>query len=118
MTRAQRKLYQDALARTRSAAQQEGSAVGMGSRVGSRTKGGRRNDSQSSNVLMELRKAANHPLLFRTIFNEKKIAALAKDYVKEPEHADENLEHLKEDFAINSDAELSFLAHAWPVGGS
>ncbi|PWN21587.1 hypothetical protein BCV69DRAFT_242783, partial [Microstroma glucosiphilum] len=68
----------------------------------------------ASNILMRLRKGAIHPLLFRTIYTDKKIAALVKDYVKEPEHMDDNMQHLREDFGINSDCELSRLAYNYP----
>lgn len=101
MTERQAKLYNDVLQRTR-AALAEDEAPGV-----------KRKDRDSSNVLMDLRKAANHPLLFRQWYDDKKIAALARDYVREPEHAEENLQHLREDFAINTDAELSLLARSW-----
>lgn len=98
MTPRQQQLYTDALQRTRAALTDDAARRGR----------------DSSNVLMDLRKAANHPLLFRQLFDEKRIAALARDYVREPEHADENITHLREDFAINTDAELSLLARSWP----
>lgn len=104
MTEAQQDLYQDALQRTKSALVEAEEPV----------KGKKGPTSRdTSNVLMDLRKAANHPLLFRRLYTEKKIAALAKDYMREPEHAEDNLTHLKEDFAINTDAELSLLARSW-----
>lgn len=105
LTEAQQQLYQDALQRTKSALVEAENEPVRGKKAPSAR--------DTSNVLMDLRKAANHPLLFRRLYTEKKIAALAKDYVKEPEHADENLAHLKEDFAINTDAELSLLARSW-----
>ena len=103
MTEAQQDLYQDALQRTKSALVEAEEPV----------KGKKGPTSRdTSNVLMDLRKAANHPLLFRRLYTEKKIAALAKDYMREPAHAEDNLTHLKEDFAINTDAELSLLARS------
>ena len=106
MTDAQQELYQDALQRTKSALVEAEGVPAKGAKKGATSR-------DTSNVLMDLRKAANHPLLFRRLFTEKRIAALAKDYVREPEHAEENLTHLKEDFAINTDAELSLLARSW-----
>lgn len=105
LTEAQQELYQDALQRTKSALVEADAPV-KGTKKGPSAR-------DTSNVLMDLRKAANHPLLFRRLYTDKRIAALAKDYVREPEHAEENLVHLKEDFAINTDAELSLLARSW-----
>ena len=105
LTDAQRALYQDALQRTKSALAEADDAPAKGAKKASAR--------DTSNVLMDLRKAANHPLLFRRLYTEKRIAALARDYMREPEHAEENLTHLKEDFAINTDAELSLLARSW-----
>lgn len=102
MTPAQSQLYSDAISRTRAALRSD--AAGAPSR----------SDRDTSNVLMDLRKAANHPLLFRRLFDEKRINALARDYIRAPEHAEENLQHLREDFAINTDAELSLLARSSP----
>ena len=53
-------------------------------------------------------------MCIRDRYDDKRIAALARDYIREPEHAEENLAHLREDFTINTDAELSLLARSWP----
>lgn len=98
MTPAQEGLYNDVLSRTREALVNDAPAKGR----------------DTTNVLMDLRKAANHALLFRRLYDDKRIAALARDYIREPEHAEENLAHLREDFTINTDAELSLLARSWP----
>lgn len=100
MTERQANMYHDVLQRTKVALADE-------------TGGKKAATKDSANVLMDLRKAANHPLLFRSLYDDKKIAALARDYVREPEHAEENLQHLREDFSINTDAELSLLARSW-----
>ncbi|WFD44803.1 DNA helicase [Malassezia psittaci] len=105
MTPSQKELYQDALQRTKSALADAEDPPSKSTKKPA--------NRDTSNVLMDLRKAANHPLLFRRLYTDKKIASLAKDYIREPEHADENLAHLKEDFAINTDAELSLLARSW-----
>ena len=100
MTERQAQMYKDVLQRTKAALVDEPNG-----------KKGAQKDS--ANVLMDLRKAANHPLLFRSLYDDKKIAALARDYIREPEHAEENIQHLREDFTINTDAELSLLARSW-----
>ncbi|CAO1617158.1 unnamed protein product [Sympodiomycopsis kandeliae] len=108
MTPHQEKIYKKLLDRTRlELLEQDEDASGNKS-------GTKRKKDQSSNILMRLRKAAIHPMMFRTIFTADKIAAMVKDYVKEPEHMDDNMQHLREDFAINSDAELSQLAGQFP----
>ncbi|KAE8226142.1 hypothetical protein CF319_g1232 [Tilletia indica] len=109
MTRVQKKLYNEALSRTRAALMEQDNSTQTRSSVAKK-----KASTSSSHVLMDLRKAANHPLLFRTIYTDAKIAAFAKDYIQEPDNADENIEHVKQDFAINSDAQLSFTANAWP----
>ncbi|WFD32029.1 DNA helicase [Malassezia sp. CBS 17886] len=100
LTESQQQLYSDALQRTKAALTDDAPPE-------------KKDMRDTSNVLMDLRKAANHPLLFRRLYGSGEIAALARDYIREPEHADENIQHLREDFAINTDAELSLLAHSW-----
>lgn len=58
-------------------------------------------DDTSTNILMELRKAASHPLLFRRIYTDDVIAKMARACMKEPEFADSNLEYIKEDMAVS-----------------
>ena len=111
MTPEQSKIYKEVWEKTKAAVQEsENSAKGT-------SKSGRPQTGKptSSNVLMDLRKAANHPLLFRTLYDDAKIAAMAKDYVKNPDFADEPLQHVREDFKINSDAQLSMTANSYVV---
>lgn len=51
-------------------------------------------ENTTSNILMSLRKAANHPMLFRRIYDDKKIRQMAKDCLKEPEFADRNVDYM------------------------
>ena len=69
MTPAQTVIYNDQLARARMAVQ-------------SRLDGSKSNES--ANVMMQLRKAALHPMLFRHIFTDEVIAKMARDCLKEP----------------------------------
>lgn len=57
-----------------------------------------------SNVLMKLRKAASHPLLFRTLYDDQKIKKLAKDLMQEPEYMDKEYIYLVEDMQVGGDA--------------
>lgn len=56
----------------------------------------------SSNILMDLRKAANHPMLFRRLYDDKKIAVMSKDCLKEPEFSDRDATYIEEDMSLMS----------------
>ncbi|TKY86415.1 hypothetical protein EX895_004564 [Sporisorium graminicola] len=113
MTPAQRKIYSQAVARTKRVAAAE-LEVADAATATARKKAAASSNKESGHVLMELRKAANHPLLSRRLFDEAKIDAMARDLMKEPEYADLNFEHVKEDLRINTDAALSFSAQSYP----
>jgi SWI/SNF-related matrix-associated actin-dependent regulator 1 of chromatin subfamily A len=55
---------------------------------------------------MDLRKAASHPLLFRRLYDDKKIRQIAKECLNTPTWCDSVLEYVIEDLEIMSDAEL------------
>ena len=63
-------------------------------------------EAKAGNMLIDLRKAANHPLLFRRLYNDSNIDALVRDYSKTEDYTGEPLAHTREDFQTNSDAEL------------
>ncbi|KAG8933843.1 hypothetical protein FRC03_004948 [Tulasnella sp. 419] len=71
-----------------------------------KSKFGASNGDTSSNVLMDLRKASSHPMLFRRLFNDAKIKQMAKDCMKEPEFCDSNYAYVVEDMEVMTDAEL------------
>lgn len=62
-------------------------------------------DHSPSNIIMELRKAANHPLLRRCIYTDAKILEMAKLVFKESP-PDTNLEYVREDMSVMSDFQL------------
>ncbi|GAK63171.1 SNF2 family DNA-dependent ATPase [Moesziomyces antarcticus] len=112
MTPSQRRVYAQAVARTkRVAAAQASEPAATRSKTATKAAGSK----ESGHVLMELRKAANHPLLTRRLFDEAKIDAMARDLMKEPDYADYAFEHIKEDLRINTDAQLSFSAQTYPA---
>ncbi|SPO26235.1 related to FUN30 - protein important for chromosome integrity and segregation [Ustilago trichophora] len=115
MTPAQRKIYMQAVARTKRVATAEAEAVAQAASNTRSKKAAASSSKESGHVLMELRKAANHPLLSRRLFDEAKIDAMARDLMKEPDYADYNFEHVKEDLRINTDAQLSFSAQTYPA---
>lgn len=115
MTPAQRKIYLQVAAKTKRLAADAAdadSSTGRGKRSAAAKAP---SDKESTNVLMELRKAANHPLLSRRLFDEAKIDAMARDLMKEPDYADYQFDHVKEDLRINTDAQLSFSAQTYPA---
>ncbi|ESO84241.1 hypothetical protein LOTGIDRAFT_61963, partial [Lottia gigantea] len=62
-----------------------------------------------ASMFMQLRKAANHPLLIRSIYDDKKLAAIAKDLCKEPSHRDRGAlpKLIQEDLAVMHDFEIN-----------
>ncbi|SNX84741.1 related to FUN30 - protein important for chromosome integrity and segregation [Melanopsichium pennsylvanicum] len=115
MTPAQRKIYAQAVARTKRVAAAEAESAKATTTTRSKKVSVIASTKESGHVLMELRKAANHPLLSRRLFDEPKIDAMARDLMKEPDYADYNFEHVKEDLRINTDAQLSFSAQTYPA---
>jgi SWI/SNF-related matrix-associated actin-dependent regulator 1 of chromatin subfamily A len=71
----------------------------------------------SSNVLMELRKAALHPMLFRTRFNDQVLTGMAKQLLKEPDFKKRGalFDLVKEDMTVMTDAELQLFCSTYKV---
>ncbi len=71
----------------------------------------------SVNVLMDLRKAAAHPMLFRTQFTDSKLAAIARLLLKEPDFKKRGavFQYVKEDMEIMTDAELQHFCNLYKV---
>uniref|UniRef100_A0A673NL57 Helicase C-terminal domain-containing protein n=1 Tax=Sinocyclocheilus rhinocerous TaxID=307959 RepID=A0A673NL57_9TELE len=59
-----------------------------------------------TNVMMQLRKMSNHPLLHRQYYTTEKLKAMSKLMLKEPSHRDADLALIKEDMEVLSDFEL------------
>lgn len=68
-----------------------------------------------SNVLMDLRKASNHPMLFRRLYPDKVLRLMAKDCLKEDEFLDRDVELIFEDMQVMTDFELSRLCSGYKV---
>ncbi|KAF6761207.1 P-loop containing nucleoside triphosphate hydrolase protein [Ephemerocybe angulata] len=62
----------------------------------------------SSNVLMDLRKAASHPMLFRTHFSDDNLSGITKQLLKEPDFKKRGAQFdiVKEDMTVMTDSEL------------
>lgn len=70
--------------------------------------------ASSSNVMMSLRKASMHPLLFRTLYTDDIINEMAKKIMKEPEYVAANRDYIFEDMQVMSDYELNALCEKFP----
>ncbi|ORZ17739.1 SNF2 family N-terminal domain-domain-containing protein [Absidia repens] len=62
-----------------------------------------------SNIVMHLRKAADHPLLFRRIYDDDTIKQMAKEIMKEERYLDADEQYIYEDMEVMSDFELNIL---------
>ncbi|TFK44749.1 SNF2 family N-terminal domain-containing protein [Crucibulum laeve] len=69
----------------------------------------------SSNVLMDLRKAASHPMLFRTRFTDDILAGITKQLLKEPDFKKRGalFDLVKEDMSVMTDAELQLFCASY-----
>ena len=71
----------------------------------------------SSNVLMDLRKAASHPMLFRVRYNDKTLDAVTKVLLKEADFKRRGAvaQYVKEDMEVMTDAELQVFLGSYLV---
>ncbi|KAG8751888.1 hypothetical protein FRC12_012223 [Ceratobasidium sp. 428] len=67
-------------------------------------------EASSAHVLMDLRKAASHPMLFRRRFDDAKVRAMARGCLKEPEFEESVEQLVVEDMEVMTDAELQVFA--------
>ncbi|XP_017269083.1 SWI/SNF-related matrix-associated actin-dependent regulator of chromatin subfamily A containing DEAD/H box 1A [Kryptolebias marmoratus] len=65
------------------------------------------------NVMMQLRKMANHPLLHRQYYTTEKLKAMSKLMLKEPTHFDASAALIQEDMEVMSDFELHRLCRQY-----
>lgn len=132
MTDLQRSIYSDALRRSRKTVFDEeanatepppdkpstarGKAPKKKTRANARPKD-KMYLENSSNVLMDLRKAAAHPMLFRTRFNDQALSGMAKLLLKEPDFKKRGAvySYVKEDMEVMTDAELQLFASTYKV---
>lgn len=71
----------------------------------------------SSNVLMDLRKAAAHPMLFRTQFTDENLTGMTKQLLKEPDFKKRGavFDLVKEDMTVMTDSELQMFCGTYKV---
>lgn len=122
MTELQSTIYHNTLQRSRKTiieSSVEGPAAGKSTKKSRAT--GRPKDTlyaeNSSNVLMDLRKAASHPMLFRTRFTDEKLTGIAKQLLKEPDFKKRGavFDIVKEDMSVMTDSELQVFCATYKV---
>ncbi|TFY72950.1 hypothetical protein EVG20_g65 [Dentipellis fragilis] len=121
MSATQRAIYDDALQRSRKTVfdletptpGSETPATNGRSKPAKKTKATARTKDKmylanSANILMDLRKAASHPMLFRKLFTDKTLDAITKALMKEPDFRKRGAiaQLVKEDMEVMTDAEL------------
>lgn len=67
---------------------------------------GKKPTKEAGNVLMQLRKAAIHPMLFRRIFDDAKIKKMARECIKEADLTESDPDLVLEDMSYLSDFQL------------
>lgn len=66
------------------------------------------------NILMALRKAAIHPMLFRSLYDGAKLQRMSKQIMREEVYATANRDYILEDMQVMSDFELNNLCQKFP----
>lgn len=75
---------------------------------------GKKPNKSTTNVMMQLRKAAIHPLLFRTHYPVEKLRKMSKEIMKEAAYRDNDSQYIFEDMEVMNDLELSRLCENFP----
>jgi len=113
MTDAQRVIYENELKRNRKeirTAKNEVDTSTSGPKKAQKAAG-----KQLDNVLMQLRKAALHPLLFREIYTDAKLKKMARMIMDEDVYKEANQTYIFEDMQVMNDFELDRLCRKFPV---
>ncbi|KAK7057137.1 ATP-dependent helicase fft2 [Favolaschia claudopus] len=119
MTTIQKSIYADTLQRSRKfvlESAENGSRDGTetppagkaSKKKGKPTAAAKKYLESSSNILMDLRKGALHPMLFRTRFTDDVLTGMTKQLLKEPDFKKRGalFDLVKEDMSVMTDAEL------------
>ncbi|KAJ2808032.1 DNA-dependent ATPase fun30 [Coemansia helicoidea] len=80
--------------------------------------GGRRAQASWIATFMDMRKAADHPLLLRSQYDRATVQKMARQLLREPDYADSNYQYVVEDMEVCSDFELHQLCGKYPRMGA
>lgn len=72
-------------------------------------------NSKAHNIIMELRKAANHPLLLLHHYTNAILRQMSQDILSEPTYHDADPNLVYEDMRVMADFELHRLCSSYPV---
>ena len=86
--------------------------------VFAKRKAGESTGNESANILMALRKASLHPLLFRRLYDDDTLIRMAKACVREDEFRDSDIDLVYEDMAVMDDIELHQFCERYPMSMS
>lgn len=75
---------------------------------------GKKVGNETANVMMALRKASIHPLLFRRVYDDKTLKKMARDCLKEDEFRNSEFELCLEDMSVMMDFELQRFCQRYP----
>ena len=75
---------------------------------------GIKSGNDSANIMMSLRKASIHPLLFRRLYTEATLAKMSKACLKEPQFAESNPNLVFEDMEVMTDHDLHTFCETYP----
>lgn len=75
---------------------------------------GKKTSNESANIMMSLRKASIHPLLFRRLFSDKTISKMSKACLKEEDFRESNVNLVYEDMEVMTDFELHGFCEKYP----
>ena len=127
LTSLQKKLYNDALRRSRKTVMDlteepsDSAGTKPGKRAQKKGKANARKEKQyvenSANVLMDLRKAASHPMLFRCLFTDETVSSVARVLLKEPDFRSRGavFQYVREDLEVMTDSELQIYMASYKV---
>jgi len=127
MSALQKKLYNDALRRSRKTVmdlteeQPDSGEAKPGKKAQKKGKANGRKEKQyvenSANVLMDLRKAASHPMLFRSLFTDDTISSIAKVLLRELDFKSRGaiFQYVREDLEVMTDSELQVYMASYKV---
>ncbi len=99
LTKTQRKLYNENLERQRKILEDRAAGLLV---------------KDHANVMMKLRQAAIHPLLFRHRYDDKKIRQISKACLREPKFAESNPDIIYEELQLYQDYQCHDLAMKYP----
>lgn len=104
LNEAQKEIYNEHLGTTRKALEAKYNGVDVPTK-----------DIKSAvNVMMQLRKCSNHPMLFRRQFDDKMLKKMAKNILKEDVFKDSDEKIVIEDMEVMTDFELNRLCLRYP----